>query len=335
MCGTSAADGGGGLEAAARAAAARGSEPVRGRRLAVRLLAQLDRGAALAAHSLCLSAAVLPSMRGTVACWTVAVSSVLVATTAVTATTTDDPCSAVLEAADASAVPDEAWLACYVSQASALIGAFSVRGTNHWKNGSNLGFAVSEACVCSCEGTADGVVCNGTIGDQHGGASASDSSSYTLFAWIPDATIASREPSAPVVWKGRQRSLSDSNVENIYYRQDLEWSSGLRSNRTSIGEGALGGDAAFEVISWRARETPSSCGLQSGEAVRCKPGVSPPELCPGRLPCPASGTCPLLGMAAARACAVGPDSLCAKYKLPQQPILDKCNLTRASGDGWR
>ena len=59
-----------------------------------------------------------------------------------------------------------------------------------------------------------------------------------------------------MVWRGRQRSLSDSNVENIYYRTDLEWADGLLSNRTSVGEGALGGDAAFEVLSWRARETP-------------------------------------------------------------------------------
>ena len=87
-----------------------------------------------------------------------------------------------------------------------------------------------------------------------------------------------------MVWRGRQRSLSDSNVENIYYRTDLEWADGLLSNRTSVGEGALGGDAAFEVLSWRARETPSSCSAQAGQAVRCAPGATPPELCPGGLP---------------------------------------------------
>ena len=111
----------------------------------------------------------------------------------------DDPCLPVLTAANPSALSDDAWAACYRSKAPELVGGYTMRGTNHWKNGSNLPFAVQRACVCSCEGTADGVFCNGTIGAQQGPlpAAPGDSSSFTLAAWIPDATLVARATPHP------------------------------------------------------------------------------------------------------------------------------------------
>ena len=111
----------------------------------------------------------------------------------------DDPCLPVLTAANPSALSDDAWAACYRSKAPELVGGYTMRGTNHWKNGSNLPFTVQRACVCSCEGTADGVFCNGTIGAQQGPlpAAPGDSSSFTLAAWIPDATLVARATPHP------------------------------------------------------------------------------------------------------------------------------------------
>ena len=40
---------------------------------------------------------------------------------------------------------------------------------------------------------------------------------------------------------------------------------------------------------------------------------------------PSNGTCPAMGEG--MSCAVGADALCARYKLPTQPILAKCNLS--------
>jgi hypothetical protein len=280
--------------------------------------------------------------------------------------TESGPCRTVLSAAHPGAISDSVWLACYQSQAPALIGGYTIRGTNHWKNGSNLPFVVERACICSCEGTVDGVVCNGTIGSQTGEPSPSDSSSFTMFAFIPDATISSRQPSAPVVWRGRQRSLSDSNVENIYFRQELEWADGLLSNRTSTGQGwaptpvvaspvclpamvfwtgiylchqcschghirsrwrsSLGGAAAFEVMQWRARESASTCERPQGQADL----KCDPHALPRQL-CPGMQPCPASGRCPARglprSCAVGPDALCSEYKLPVEPIIHKCNLS--------
>ena len=92
--------------------------------------------------------------------------------------------------------------ACYQSKAQELVGGYTMRGTNVYKNGSSVPFTVETACVCSCEGTIDGIVCNGTIGAQatHHGTE-KDSSSYSLFAWIPDATIAGRRAADPGNWE--------------------------------------------------------------------------------------------------------------------------------------
>jgi hypothetical protein len=82
---------------------------------------------------------------------------------------------------------------CYTSRQDSLVGGYSCAGTNVMLDGTSEDFAFV-GCVCSCHGTNDGLVCNGTNGH----------SAYSLMTWVPETTMVEIGTMGAMMWNGRE-----------------------------------------------------------------------------------------------------------------------------------